>query len=305
MNTSPSQQSSQDDLALPRDPQKNPYLLSAPPELEKMELGGLKIKVATTVEEVMLAQQLRYAVFYEECGADPIKNMGALKRDYDDFDDVCTHLLVVDTKDPAGEKVIGTYRMLRQDMNPKPETPLIPFYSESEFDISNLKANSKSLMEVGRSCILDGYRDRFALQLLWQGIGAFIFHYDVDFLFGCASFEGFTDPKDLALPLSYLHHFHMAREEIRPVALKDTGCDTLKAAPIDIIAKEDINPKEALKTLPPLVKGYLRLNGIIGGGCIIDYQWQSVDVCIMVEKATLSQKHVDYYRRDRNASRTQ
>lgn len=274
----------------PRCPQENPYLMLAPPALRSMENNGLRIEVATTIDDVIRAQELRYSVFYDECGAEPIGEMGVLKRDYDDFDDICTHLIVIDGRDPNNEKVIGTYRMLLQD---KSKHDFVPFYSESEFDISNLKNNATRLMEVGRSCILDSYRDRFALQLLWQAIGAFIFHYDVDFLFGCASFEGCTNPEDMALPLSYLHHFHSARDEIRPRTLEKDYTS------IDLIPKDQINPKEALRHLPPLVKGYLRLNGVIGDGAYIDHQWGSIDVCIMVERAAMSPKHIEYYTRER------
>ena len=278
------------DYTTPCCPSKNPYLMEAPDEIKKMTINGLMLKVAETVDEIKKAQELRYKVFYEEYGADPIGEMGTLKRDYDRFDDVSTHLLVIDINDPDDHKVIGTYRMFRQVVS----DDMHEFYTESEFDITPLKKNAKNLMEVGRSCILDGYRTRFALQLLWQGIGAFIFHHEVDFLFGCASFEGYTDPQKLALPLSYLYHYHLAREEVRPKAL-DKYFQS-----INLIPKEEINPKEAVKQLPPLVKGYLRLNGIIGDGAMVDMQWKSVDICIMVEKATLSEKHVEYYRRDRS-----
>lgn len=278
------------DNTQPRKPSENPYRIEVPDELKKMVINGLTIKVAETVEEVMAAQALRYQVFYDEYGAEPIKEMARVKRDYDQFDDVSTHLLVVDTNEPDNHKVIGTYRMFMQDVSDNMQ----PFYTETEFDVSNLKKPGTRLMEVGRSCIMEGYRTRFALQLLWQGIGAIIFHHNVDFLFGCASFEGYTDPEELALPLSYLHHFHMAREEIRPKTLPDLYHS------IDLMPKDEIDQKQALKSLPPLVKGYLRLNGVIGDGAMVDHQWNSVDVCIMVERASLSPKHVGYYRRDRS-----
>lgn len=269
-------------------PHENPHLLPAPPELEKMEISGLKLRIATTVEEIIQAQKIRYQVFYEELGATPVKEMEALKRDYDEFDNYCTHLLVVDTNGGV-DKVVGTYRMFFQEIGKDNK----PFYSESEFDITALKKNGKRFLEVGRSCIIEGYRTRFALQLLWQGLGTYVFHHDIDFLFGCASFDG-IDPKEHAMTLSYLYHFHLAREEIRPRAL-----EKLYNA-IDIIPKDQIDPKVALRDLPPLIKGYLRLNGVIGDGSVIDTQFNTVDICIMVEKAALGQRYIDYYLRDRS-----
>lgn len=269
-------------------PKENPYFLPAPPELAKMDISGLQLRVATTVEEIIKAQEIRYQVFYEELGAKPVENMESLKRDYDEFDHYCTHLLVVDTN--GGEdKVVGTYRMFFQEMGKDNK----PFYSESEFDISKLKANGKRFLEVGRSCIIEGYRTRFALQLLWQGLGTYVFHHDIDFLFGCASFDG-IDVNEHAMTLSYLYHYHLAREEIRPRAL-----DELFQS-INIIPKDQIDQKTALRDLPPLIKGYLRLNGVIGDGAMIDKQFNTVDICIMVEKATLGQRYIDYYLRDRS-----
>lgn len=272
-----------------RSPAENPYLMTCPPDIKDLSFNSLHLKVAETIEEVEEAQRLRYQVFYQEMGATPVKDMALLKRDYDEFDDVSTHLLVVDKSTPNKEKVIGTYRMFRQDVS----DDMIPFYTETEFDIGHLKNKTNSLMEVGRSCILDGYRTRFALQLLWQGIASFIFHYKIDCLFGCVSFEG-TSLQENALALSYLYHFHLAREDIRSKTLPHLHHD------IDLIPKENIDEKEALKLLPPLVKGYLRLGGKIGDGAMIDEQFDTVDVCIMVERTSVGQRYVDYYRRDRS-----
>ena len=58
------------------------------------------------------------------------------------------------------------------------------------------------------------------MQLLWRGIAAYVLHYDIALMFGCASLPG-TDPEALALPLSYLHHHHLAPPELRPRALPD------------------------------------------------------------------------------------
>src|SRR5581483_3286767 len=58
--------------------------------------GALEVRLAETDHEVELAQRLRYHVFYEEMSAIPTPEMRAERRDFDKFDDVCDHLLVVD-----------------------------------------------------------------------------------------------------------------------------------------------------------------------------------------------------------------
>ena len=74
------------------------------------------------------------------------------------------------------------------------------------------------ILELGRSCVDAAYRNRPAMQLLWRGIAAYVFHYDIALMFGCASLPG-TDPDALAVPLSYLHHHHLAPRRLRPRAL--------------------------------------------------------------------------------------
>lgn len=262
-----------------------------PAEIDKMGVNGLKLRFADCQKDVEDAQNVRYQVFYQEMGAKPIKDMAALERDYDEFDPVSRHLLVVDTNDdPTGRgKVVGTYRMFMQ----KNEQAFKPFYTEGEFDISGIKGKAKTILEVGRSCILPDYRKRFVMQLLWQGLGAFVYHHEVDFMIGCGSLDGVV-MQDHAMTLSYLYHYHLAREEIRPKALP------AMFQSINLLPAEQINEKEAFMALPPLIKGYLRLGGKVGDGAIIDEQFNTVDVCVLVETAGISEKHREYYRRDRS-----
>src|SRR5215469_11018966 len=156
--------------------------------------GALEVRLAETQGEVEQAQRLRYHVFYEEMAAVPSPEMRAQRRDFDKFDEVCDHLLVV-----------GTYRLTR-DVD---AARAGGFYTSGEFDLSRMLAahEGERLLELGRSCVLKEYRNRTTtMQLLWKGLMAFVARFDIDLMFGCASFSG-TDPDALALPLSYMHHF--------------------------------------------------------------------------------------------------
>jgi L-ornithine Nalpha-acyltransferase len=273
-------------------PKVNPSRIDAlDAEFSKMGMNGLILRFAQDEADLHAAQNVRYKVFYEEMGAKPIKDMAKLERDYDDFDNQCQHLLVVDTNDDPKGKIVGTYRMFFQ----KKSIGYKPFYTEGEFDISKIKEQGHRILEVGRSCILEEYRKRFVIQLLWQGIGAYIHHHDVDFLIGCASLDG-IDMQEHAMTLSYLHHFHLVRPELRTTALPHLYKD------INMIPKDQIDEKKSLMALPPLIKGYLRLGGKIGDGAIIDEQFNTVDVCIIVERELISGKHIDYYLRDRSSN---
>ena len=129
------------------------------------------------------------------------------------------------------------------------------------------------------------------MTLLWRGIAAYVFRYDIGLMFGCASFPG-IDPNSLAVPLSYLYHHHLAPREMRPTALASRG------APMDRLPAAAIDRRAALAALPPLIKGYLRLGGVVGDGAVIDRQFQTTDVCIVVKTDLVTAKYRQYYRAD-------
>jgi L-ornithine Nalpha-acyltransferase len=238
--------------------------------------GALEVRLAETEAEVEAAQRLRYRVFYEEMSAIPSPAMREAQRDFDKFDEVCDHMLVVDRAahdDDGQPKVVGTYRMMR-DVDARRAGG---FYTAGEFDIAPLLSGvtkGAKLLELGRSCVLKSYRAKPAtLQLLWRGLAVFNERFSTDLMFGCASLAG-TDPDALALPLSYLHHFHPVPESMHVRALPQ-----LYVA-MNRMPKDAIDPKEALRALPPLIKGYVRAGGRIGDGAVIDRQFGTTDVFI-------------------------
>lgn len=238
--------------------------------------GALEVRLAETDAEMEQAQRLRYRVFYEEMSAIPSPTMREAGRDFDQFDEFCDHILVLDRErldDDGQPVVVGTYRLMR-DVDAKRAGG---FYTASEYDITPMLTGmpeGTKLLELGRSCVLKDYRARPAtMQLLWRGVMAYITRFSIDVMFGCASFAG-TDPKALALPLSYLHHFHRAPEEIRVRAVPSQYVE------MNLMPKEAIDPKEALRALPPLLKGYVRAGAGIGDGAVIDRQFHTTDVFI-------------------------
>jgi len=249
--------------------------------------GNLGVRLATSGADLDAIQALRYRVFYLEMGAHPNPQAAATQRDRDAFDDVADHLLVVDhsLSDDAGA-VVGTYRLIRRDAARR----IGQFYSADEYDISRIVAHRGAILELGRSCVDAGYRNRAVMQLLWRGIAAYVFQHQIDLMFGCASLPG-TDPDALALELGYLHHHHLAPPEIRPRALPDrrVAMDRMEAAAV--------NPTAALSRLPPLVKGYLRLGGFVGDGAVIDRQFNTTDVAVVVQTDLVTEKYYRHYER--------
>lgn len=251
---------------------------------------AISVRLAATPAEVHAAQRLRYKVFYEEWGAIPDPVALSEERDVEAFDDVTEHLIVIDhARAAAGIDcgVVGNYRLLRGDARHAQQA----FYSAREFDIARLLHSDATLLELGRSCVLQSYRNRPVLQLLWNALAHYVSAHRIDIMFGCASFRG-TDVSSIQEQLAYLHHYHLAQPELRPQAI---GADWIS---MDRMPKEQIVPARAIKGLEPLIRGYLRLGAGVGMGACIDRQFNAIDVCIVLPTADLTAKYVRHYERD-------
>jgi len=251
----------------------------------------MEVRVAETEAEVEAAQKLRYRVFYEEMSAIPSAEMRAQRRDFDRFDDFCDHLLVIDrsvTGDDGQAKVVGTYRMIREAYAAKAGG----FYTASEYDLTPmLKAwpADARYLELGRSCVLKEWRSKTStLQLLWRGIMASVARFSSDVMFGAASLSG-TDPEALALQLSYLHHYHPMPEHLRVRALPGLYTE------MNLMPKEAVDVKQALRRLPPLVKGYLRCGCAIGEGAFVDRQFDTTDVFIYLPVRDMDPRYMSRF----------
>jgi putative hemolysin len=261
---------------------------NAAPGFTELRAGNLGVRLAVTEDEIDAVQALRYRVFYGEMGAKADDATVAAARDRDAFDEVADHLLVVDHDLGEGpDSVVGTYRLIRQSAAAK----LGRFYSESEYDISPLTSSAAQLLELGRSCTDAAYRNRSVMQLLWRGIAAYVFHYGIDLMFGCASLTG-TDPEALAPELTYLAAHHLAPAAIRPRALPDLYVEMNRRDP------GGLDAKAALMSLPPLIKGYLRLGGFVGDGAVIDWQFNTTDIAVVVQTDLVTEKYYRHYERD-------
>lgn len=248
---------------------------------EGIRLGTLVLRLARTESEIVAAQKLRYQVFYEEMAAKPIGNMAAEKRDFDDFDAICDHLLVLDSELGDGpEAVVGTYRLLRRSIVAQHGS----FYTANEYNIDKILAVDGELVELGRSCVDARYRSGATVQALLRGLTAYAEQFDIKIMFGCASLHG-TDPEELALPLSYLHHFLRAPEELRPRAL-----DHLYVR-MDLLPESSLDARRGMAGLPPLIKGYARAGCRFGDGAVVDEQFNTTDVCVMLDMTTVTDKY--------------
>ena len=254
-------------------------------------IGSLETRLARSSREIDAAQAVRYRVFVTEMGAQLPAEAMRRERDFDAFDDICDHLLVIDhaIEGDIEDQIVGTYRLLRQEV----AMAHGGFYSASEFDLAPLLARhpGKQFMELGRSCVLPDYRTKRTVELLWQGNWAYALKHGMDAMFGCASFPG-VDPQEHALALSFLHHNSQVKDEWMVSALPELYKN------MNMVPAEEINPRQALSAMPPLVKGYLRLGAMIGDGAVVDQAFNTTDVLIVLPIAVISGRYINHFGAD-------
>lgn len=249
-----------------------------PEDTTILKAGSIEVRIATTKEELIAAQKLRYKVFYEEMQAIPSPEMAEQKRDFDDFDLICDQLLAFDTTKSGEDSVIATYRLLREEKI----STIHDFYSFQEFDLSNMDndhfrelMDGRQLLELGRSCVREEYRSNNIIQLMWRAIVKYIVRHNVGCMFGCASLAGVIQG-DLQAPLSYLYHKYKTPDEFNIPALPELY------QKMDYFPWDELDRSKAKRQLAPLVRGYANLGCYIGDGAVIDEQFNTTDVLILL-----------------------
>lgn len=254
-------------------------------------IGSLEVRLAVHACEIEAAQRIRYQVFCAEMGARPLGRVDALQREIDHIDGYCDHLIVLDTAllGEAADQIVGTYRLLRQDVAALHDG----FYARAEYDIDAVirRHPQKRFLELGRSCVLPGWRSRRTLEALWQGNWAYALKYGIDVMFGCASFPG-AIPQRHALALSFLHCHARAEGEWTVSAVNGEGVSC------DMMPCEAVNPRAALAAMPPLVKGYLRLGALMSAEAVVDKAFGTTDVLVMLPVSAINQRYIGHYGAD-------
>ena len=239
--------------------------------------GSIELRIIDDTDELMhKVKKLRYESFFGESNNN--------KYDSDEFDKFCDHLIAID-KSISDDYVVGTYRLLLKPKFVKSEK----FYSQSEFNISKLtKEKSLTLLEAGRSCVHKNYRDGTIIKLLWRGLATYIVKNKVDLVFGCASFPS-SNHNLFRSQLSYLRHFHSSPHHLKTKPLKQIKA---KFTPIK---KKLLDSNEEFRKLPPLIKAYIRVGAFVGSGAIIDKEFNTTDVLIILEAKKILKKYSKLY----------
>jgi putative hemolysin len=226
-------------------------------------------------------------------GATVAPGDAALRRERDRFDPYYEHMLLIDNEAAPEDEldyVAGVYRL----MTGTAAKAGIGFYGATEYDLTLLTDYPGETLELGRSCVAEPYRGGAGMHLLWTGLGRYVAQHGVKILFGVASFHG-RDPAPLAQPLAYLHHNHLAPENLRVRALD--GHYTA----MDLLPPEKVDRAEALRAIPALIKAYIRLGGHIGDGAFVDHEFNTVDVCLLMDTENMVSRYQKHYSRQRDA----
>ena len=251
-------------------------------------IGLLQTRLARSRAEIRAAQALRYDVFYTEMAGRPSPLNRLWKRDKDFFDRYCDHLLVIDTEG-GQNRIVGTYRMMRQT-----QAELAGgFYSQTEYDLTPLLNAHRDarFLELGRSCILTEYRNKRTMELLWHGTWAHAVAHKIDIMFGCASFKG-TEPESFSEAFLWLGENAVLDSGENCQA---TTGDHVSLAEIANIASAPADLRRAMSQMPPLIKGYLRLGAKIASHAVVDRQFSTTDVLVVLKVDQINPRYLAHF----------
>lgn len=231
----------------------------------------LYVSLARTQAEIEEAQRLRYKVFAEEMGAQ-LSGTGSL--DIDGFDQFCDHLIV---RDSGTNQVIGTYRIL----SPTKANEAGGYYSAGEFDLSRLAHLSDRMVEVGRACVHQNYRNGGTITMLWAGLAKYMQIHNYEYMIGCGSIS-MSDGGHLAASL-----YHKLQDEyLSPLEYRVFAHNPL---PINSL-NTDLQV-----ACPPLIKGYLRLGAYICGEPAWDPYFNTADMLVMLPLSRINPRYASHF----------
>jgi putative hemolysin len=214
----------------------------------EIETPHYKMRTANNLLDLFFALRLRFLCFTKE-----LKRFHFIPLDVDKFDWLADHLLIY-SKDNG--QLVGTYRLLSSLFTEN-------FYSETEFDLKQLRKNSRHLLELGRACTHPEFRGHNLVDLLWKGIASYAAETKATHLFGCTSIKTLDHQKGQNL-LQYFKDkgFHSDDYNIQSFF------------PLNITTANSLDISDAV---PPLLKAYMLAGAKVYGGPFVDLEFKCMD----------------------------
>jgi putative hemolysin len=232
----------------------------------------LSLRIAATADEIRAAQRLRYEVFAAELGATLHTPFAGL--DVDEVDQHADHLIVVDE---SADVVVGTYRMLPPDRAGQ----LGRLYSDGEFHLDGVGDLRDRLVETGRSCVAPAYRSGAVINMMWAGIARYLHLTGHRWLVGCAS----VPLSDGGSTAAYVWQTAVA---------KHLAPDHLQVRPIRPWPAAAVMPG-AGSSIPPLLRGYLRLGAWVCGPPAFDPDFDVADFLILLSLDRIHSRYLAHF----------
>lgn len=246
-----------------------------------LEINGFLVKIANTEQEIRAAQRLRFEVFNLEM-KEGLNTSWETGLDQDEYDEHADHLIVMDRKSC---EVVGTYRMLRKTVAQSNGG----FYSEGEFDMTNLKRLPHEILEMGRSCVHKDYRSNGVINLLWAGIARYMELSKAKYVFGCGSLHT-HNVDEVSEIYSYLKSRYYSDEQYRVYPHQECSVPGLNEnVPLN-------NTREIMKKIPPLLKGYFRMGAYVCGEPARDAEFGTTDFFILLPTAQMTKRYQNHYK---------
>jgi len=252
-------------------------LIPADQPLTSADTPRYTLLLSTDAGLIDAAQRLRYDVFTSEPGFALAGKADG--KDADRFDQYCDHLLV--REDNSGD-LVGCYRMLP----PPGAIAAGGLYTATEFDVAALDSLRPSLVEMGRAVVRGDHRNGAVVLLMWAGILAYLDRSGYDYVTGCVSVptHGNGVPgSEVRGVRDFVSRRHAAPDEYtvrpyRPVVLNGRTLDEIEPP---------VRP-----TVPPLMRGYLRLGAQVCGEPAHDPDFGVGDFPALLDKSRADTRYL-------------
>lgn len=232
-----------------------------------------EVKFATTRQELDELYKLRHEDLVLEYNP-TAQNVS----DESDYDKYAQHIIV---KEVGTGQICGYYRMITSEAAVGDKK----FVCEEEFDIDTLKAQGDKICEFSRAVIKKEFRGSVVLLLLWKFIINYMLENNYRYLVGDASFFG-VDREAYKEEISYLINNYCCDKELNIISR-----DTLP--PMQFIDTSDLNGRQILRKLPPLIRGYIAAGAKVAPQPFSDIKFGSVDVFILLDMQNCNTDYIN------------
>ena len=227
-----------------------------------------RVSLAQTPDDLVECQRLRYLVFNLELreGYSTSERSGL---DIDPFDTFCDHLVV---RDLDSGRLVGTYRMQTGETAARN----LGYYGDQYFDFSVYEPLRAQVLELGRACVHEDYRNMMVLHSLWKGIAVYATRTQSRYLLGCNSITSQDENYGMALYES-LKEKHLVEPALQTVPQPGCRCHS---------SGESVQVSRP----PRLFRAYLDISALICGPPAIDHEFKTIDFLTMVDLFKLPER---------------